>query len=198
MASNSTPGPAARSSAAAKRASNWQAGWFVAGLEADFDWASNNNNSNNSAGIVFPSPIHDTFLVTSNNRWIASVAARIGWVVYNHWLFYGKGGGGWVGNNGFAVTDLTTGTSISTGSNTRSGWLAGAGVEWALAPNWTLKFEYDYLGLNSRTFIIPLGAPFPAAFIGDVFTGRRNVQEVKVGFNYLFNWWWSAPIAAPY
>jgi outer membrane immunogenic protein len=64
----------------------------------------------------------------------------------------------------------------------------GAGFEWAFWNNWTIKFEYDYLGLNSRTFIIPVGAPFPQAFIGDTFTGNRNVQEVKVGFNYLFNW----------
>ena len=27
----------------------------------------------------------------------------------------------------------------------------GAGIEWALASNWSVKIEYNYLGLNSQT-----------------------------------------------
>ena len=51
-------------------------------------------------------------------------------------------------------------------------------------PNWTMKAEYDYIGLSSRSFIVPAGAPF---LVGDVFTNRNsNVQTFKVGFNYLF------------
>lgn len=54
------------------------------------------------------------------------------------------------------------------------------------APHWSLKFEYDYLGLGNRTFVIPATAPLLA---GDTFTSNnRNVQMVKVGINYLFNW----------
>ena len=57
-----------------------------------------------------------------------------------------------------------------------------------------MKLEYDYLGLGNRTFFIPATAPFLA---GDTFTSNnRNVQTVKVGFNYLFNW--GAPVAARY
>jgi outer membrane immunogenic protein len=159
-------------------------GGFVLGVEGEFDGAANNHNS---VGVFVPT-LKDTIAVTSNNRWISTLAARFGWA-FNNVLFYGKAGGGWVGNNGFTVTDLTTGTSISgSGNNTSSGWLLGAGIEWAFLNNWTIKFEYDYLGVNSRTFIIPAGAPFPTGFIGDTFAGNRNVQEVKVGFNYLFNW----------
>jgi hypothetical protein len=59
------------------------------------------------------------------------------------------------------------------------------GIEWAFAPNWSAKFEYDYLGLNSRTFTVP-GGGFLA---GDTFTiSNPNVQTVKVGINYLFNY----------
>ena len=64
----------------------------------------------------------------------------------------------------------------------------GAGFEYAFAPNWTVKAEYDYLGLGNRTFFIPAGAAF-GPFAGDTFTtNNRNVQMVKVGVNYLFNW----------
>ena len=174
---------------------NYQAGWFVGGIEGDFDWAANNNN-NNAVGIVLPvSAGGHTIAVITHDRWISTLAARLG-VAYNNWLFYGKVGGGWVGNNGFTVADLTTGNSISIGSNTRSGWLAGAGVEWAVTNNWTVKVEYDYLGLGSRSFIVPAGTLLPSALDGDTFSGHRNVQEVKIGFNYLFNW--GAPLAPPY
>jgi hypothetical protein len=44
--------------------------------------------------------------VTSNNRWITTLAARFG-VTNDTWLFYGKAGGGWVGNN------TVTGASIT-------------------------------------------------------------------------------------
>jgi outer membrane immunogenic protein len=121
------------------------------------------------------------------------VAARFGWAV-DHWLFYGKVGGGWVDNNNFTITNLNTGASFTCGTFTTltacgdntGGWLVGAGVEYAFANNWTVKAEYDYLGLGNRTVIIPAGAAF---LVGDTFTtNNRNVQMFKVGFNYLFNW----------
>jgi hypothetical protein len=40
--------------------------------------------------------------------------------------------------------------------------------------------------LEDRTFIVPAGSPF---FPGDIFPrGNRNVQMVKAGINYRFNW----------
>ena len=81
-------------------------------------------------------------------------------------------------------------------SNSTGGWLLGAGFEYAFTNNWTVKLEYDYLGLGSRTFVIPAGALAPG-FAADTFTtNNRNVQMVKVGVNYLFNW--GAPVAARY
>src|SRR5215468_11385466 len=114
---------------------NWQVGYAVLGIEADFDGAANNNNTR-TVGIV---------QVTSNNRWITTLAARFG-VTNGPWLFYGKAGAGWVGNEDFTITNLTTGTSITaSNNNTNSGWLVGAGIEWAFAPNWSAKVEYNYL-----------------------------------------------------
>jgi outer membrane immunogenic protein len=161
---------------------NCQFSPFVLGVEADFDWAGNNNNTGNGLFI----PPFGTIQVTSNNRWITTLAARLG-VGYGYWLFYGKAGAGWVGNDNFTVTNVTTGASITgSNSNTNSGWLLGAGVEWAFTNNWSVKLEYDYLGLNSRTFTVPAGSPF---FANDTFThSGRNIQMLKVGFNYLFNW----------
>jgi outer membrane immunogenic protein len=83
-------------------------------------------------------------------------------------------------------TNPATGATITaSNNNSNSGWLAGAGIEWAFAPNLSAKIEYNYLRLNSRTFTVPAGSPFLA---GDAFTtSNPNVQMVKVGLNYLFN-----------
>jgi outer membrane immunogenic protein len=160
---------------------NWQFGYGLLGIEADFDGVANNNNT----GTVFI-PALGPVQVTSNNRWITTVAARFG-VTNGNWLFYGKAGGGWVGNEDFTVTNLRTGSSFSiSNDSSNSGWLLGAGVEWAFAQNWSAKVEYNYLGLEDRTFTVPAGSPF---FPGDAFTrSNRNVQMVKAGINYRFNW----------
>jgi outer membrane immunogenic protein len=172
---------------------NYQISNFVFGVEGDFDWAANNNNS--TGGIAVPLLGGDLVQVTANNRWMATVAARLG-VAWDHWLFYGKGGGGWVGTKSFTVTDLGPFTpgSITGGSSTNSGWLAGAGIEWAFANNWTARVEYDYFGLSSRSFTVPVGSLFLG---GDTFnTGSNHIQTLTVGINYLFNW--GQPVVARY
>ena len=172
---------------------NYQIGNFVIGAEWDFDWAGNNNRT----GVVIPGV--GNIVVTNNNRWITTMAARFGFAV-DHWLIYGKAGGGWVGDDNLTVTNVTTGVSLTCstfpncGNTSNGGWLVGAGFEYAFTNNWTVKLEYDYLGLQNRTFVIPVAAPLLA---GDTLTSNnRNVQEVKVGVNYLFNW--GAPVAAEY
>jgi outer membrane immunogenic protein len=159
---------------------NYQVSNVVFGVEGDFDWAANNNNS--VTGVV--GPLGHTFTASANNRWMATVAGRLGYAI-DRWLIYVKGGGGWVGANSFTVTDLTAGASVTAGSsNTISGWLAGGGFEWAFANNWSVRAEYDFFGLSGRSFTVP--ATFPV-LAGDTFTtGRNNIQMATVGINYRF------------
>jgi outer membrane immunogenic protein len=161
---------------------NYQWNWLVVGVEAAFDWLANNQNS---SGAVFV-PGVGSLQLSANDRWITTLAARVG-VANNNWLYYAKGGGGWVGVNNPTLTNVTTGGSISvSNSNSNTGWLAGAGIEWAFAPNWTAKVEYDFLGLNNSTLTVPVGIPVIG---GDVITTtNRDVQTLTVGINYLFNW----------
>ena len=70
----------------------------------------------------------------------------------------------------------------------------GAGIEYAFTNNWTVKLEYDYLGLPSRTFVVT-GTVIPA-LAGDTITSNHNVQELKLGVNYLFNF--GGPVVARY
>jgi outer membrane immunogenic protein len=160
---------------------NWQNGNFVLGVEAEFEGIASNDDK---AGVVVPGI--GTLQARSHDSWLTTVAARFGWA-YDHWLWYGKAGGGWVGNNGFTVFNLNTGASVTGGADRSSGgYLLGVGSEYAFANSWTMKLEYEYFGLGSQTFAVPAGSPFLA---GDGFkTDRRSVQTLKLGFNYLFNW----------
>ena len=49
----------------------------------------------------------------------------------------------------------------------------------ALTPNWTMKLEYDYLGLSNWTRSSPL-------FVGDTITLSRQINMFTVGMNYKF------------
>jgi outer membrane immunogenic protein len=161
---------------------------FVLGAEAQFDWVGNDG------GVTVTGPLGHTFQITSNDTRIATLAARFGFAAFDRALFYGKVGGGWVGNNGFTVTDFATGQSFAGDtSHTFSGWMAGAGVEYAFSYNWSMKFEYDFIGLGGRSFTLP-GVIIPA-LAADTISSDHNVQLVKVGLNYRFNW--GMPAAAP-
>jgi len=92
----------------------------VVGAEADFDWAGNHNNTNAAAGVT----------VTTNDRWLTTLTGRLGYAPWEHLLFYGKGGGAWVGSSDPTITNVTTGASITPStSNSNFGWTLGAGVD---------------------------------------------------------------------
>ena len=154
---------------------------FVVGIEGDFDWFANNNNS-----VTVVGPAGVAFQGSNNGRWLTTLTGRLGYA-YDRVLFYGKGGAAWVGSNNFTLTDAATGASASfSNNNTNTGWTAGGGLEWAFTNNWTARVEYDYVGLSNQTFVVPAG--FGTATGDIVATNNRNIQMVTVGVNYLFNW----------
>jgi outer membrane immunogenic protein len=157
--------------------------WLVVGVEADFNWLSDHNNKSAATSI----PNVGALQVAADSTWITTLAARVGLVAAENALFYVKGGGGWLSANKFTVTDQISGASFSSSNNNfNGGWLVGAGVEYAFAPNWTAKVEYDFLAVGNTSFTVPPGTlNFPS---GDTFTtNNRDLQMVTVGFNYLFN-----------
>jgi outer membrane immunogenic protein len=161
-------------------------GGAVIGVEADFDWLA--NTSNNTSGIVTDVPTGDTATLTANNRWLTTVTGRLGYA-FDRVLVYGKGGGAWVGSSTPTLTVTSGGvpTAFSSTINSNWGWTAGAGVEWAFWGTWSVRAEYDFIGLNNQTFVVPGGAaPFGPTFTGN----NRNIQLVTTGINYKFGWGW--------
>ncbi|HEY6328885.1 MAG TPA: outer membrane protein [Blastocatellia bacterium] len=145
---------------------NFQAGNFLYGIEGEFDWSTFKGTTgpiSTSLGLVQASTRKD---------WVSTLAARVG-ITSDRWLVYGKLGGGWV--QGSAALNVVNDGTIWNNTRTDSGWLLGAGIEYAFASHWTGKLEYDYLGLsNSTTYTQP------------VMNVSNNIQMLKVGANYQF------------
>jgi outer membrane immunogenic protein len=165
---------------------NYQFNSFVVGVEGDFDWFANNNNSGGGTAIPGLAGATTTISGSNNGRWLTTVTGRLGYA-FDRVLVYAKGGGAWVGSNNLTLLNVPTGATVSFGnSNTNTGWVVGGGVEYAFFNNWTAKVEYDYVGLSNNTFTVP--GTFPVGVAGDVLsTSSRNIQMVTVGVNYLFN-----------
>jgi outer membrane immunogenic protein len=146
---------------------NYQTGNLVIGAEWMFEGTSL-SSTHTVAGLQG----------TVSNNWLTTLAGRFGWAA-NNWLYYGKAGGGWTDISA-TLTNLANGTQVSR-SNTNAGWLLGAGIEYGFAPNWTVKVEYDYLGLNTWNANSTIFAPN-----ADRFSVNPNVQTFTMGFNYKF------------
>ena len=66
----------------------------------------------------------------------------------------------------------------------RTGWTAGAGVEWAFADDWSARLEYDYYGFGTHTATHERHnqRSGPLSF-------KTNMQMVKLGVNFHV-WGW--------
>jgi outer membrane immunogenic protein len=73
--------------------------------------------------------------------------------------------------------------------STRFGWVAGAGVEYGLTPNWTIKGEALYADVNTAnaTFVVPPpGIPGPGSrFLAGLIYGARftSTAIIRAGVN---------------
>jgi outer membrane immunogenic protein len=154
-------------------------GPVVIGVEGNFDWGNLQGSATSQSPLL---PFSRTVDVTGNN-WLANVSGRLGYG-WNNVLLYGKGGVGW-GNSPRTVTTNFAGLVQSTSLDVDSGVarpLVGGGVEWAFAPHWSLKAEYDYL-FGSRTI-----SSENANGVVVTTSSTEHLQIAKVGVNYLFNW----------
>jgi outer membrane immunogenic protein len=146
---------------------NVQFNALVLGIEADFDWTGLKGSGKDSLGNT----------INTNTQWTSTVTGRVG-AAFDRLLVYGKGGVAFARDQS-SINDLF-GATAST-NLTRTGWTAGAGIEYAIAQNWTARIEYDYLGfgsdmLNLATANFPTYSP----------SASLNVQEVKAGINFKF------------
>lgn len=156
---------------------NYQAGVWVFGVQGDYDWASANTDNTNL--FLTTGPIVNHTEIKS----LASVTGRVGYA-WGRFLLYGKGGGAWLrADHSFLVGSATV---FSSSDNSRSGWTAGVGGEYAFT-NWLTGFvEWDYYKFDTDD---QSGLVCPGGCGGVIFTNNVGVKEinvVKAGLNLKF------------
>ena len=155
---------------------NFQIGKLLLGLEADYGF------SNAEGGK--PCPNANFFSCTAEIDNLVFVTGRVG-LVRDRAVYYVKGG--------LAVADVTTGFEQNGGglttallvpndskSETMTGWVIGAGMEFALTDRWSVKGEWMHFDLGTATFGTTCGST-SCAMRGDV-----EGEIARVGVNYRF------------
>jgi outer membrane immunogenic protein len=187
---------------------NWQtsSNWLL-GVETDFQ-GSDIKGSVNIPGPwpAVPGGVGAPFAGTNFSAherlsWFGTLRGRIG-VVWNGALLYATGGLAYghvnVDQNtifGPPVTPTFVAQYPSSTSVTKTGWTAGGGFEWALAPTWSAKIEGLYYDLGTVT--TSGGAVPPIELVsrgGKNFDVRGGI--VRVGLNWRFGW--GGPVVARY
>ncbi|MBR0719097.1 outer membrane protein [Bradyrhizobium liaoningense] len=171
---------------------NVQSGVFVLGLEGEWMWTG----IRGSRTSAFPAgPLTETTNLKTSIDWLAIASGRAGFVVGDRLLAYGKAGVAIANEshplNGTASTGGPFSIAIALeGKAVHSGVVIGAGLEYALAGNWSIKGEYDYIRMinqhtsQSGTYSQSLFAPSAAAVNNWI---TQNLHLFKLGVNYHFN-----------
>jgi outer membrane immunogenic protein len=141
---------------------------FVVGLEGDVDGSS-------FGGTFQPFPTIDLFY-TTRLPIQGSIRGRGGIACAGYPILYYLTGGVAFADirNNYAVL----GGDIITVSKTRVGWTAGAGIQYAITPNWSIRAEYRYTAFS-----------FTDTSDQSIFRAHHDLEEnmVQVGFSYMIN-----------
>jgi outer membrane immunogenic protein len=148
---------------------NYQTGAWVIGAETDLDWADIKGTTTFNTTIA---GVPASFSRSSELMWLDTTRARVGWA-YDRVLFYGTAGaafGGLQANRNVSIALLAPAAGDT---ETRFGWTAGGGIEWAFLNNFSAKIEYLYVDLGSQTQLLDDSVKF-------------NVNIVRAGLNVKF------------
>jgi outer membrane immunogenic protein len=128
------------------------------------------------------------FVTTTTNRisedWIDTLTGRVGFTVQQA-LIYGSFGVAFAG-----TTDTICGpVSCIANSQNRAGFAVGGGVEYAVLPNVSIKFDYLHADFGSKNFINT-----PVSLDG-VAVDQRSVNLTDDMFRAGVNWrFYAAPV----
>lgn len=181
---------------------NWQfAKNLVLGVEADGQWMKPRYAFCRETDINSIACFDDAFgysYVNSETRSMATARGRLG-VAFDRWMLYGTAGAAFTTVDTILATDCRLAGCANSGaanftvtkfSNSRTGWVAGGGVEWMLASNWLARGEYlhaDFGTLTNTLLVNPATQCSPAGACG--LSWSRQVKEdiVRFGVSYKFD-----------
>jgi outer membrane immunogenic protein len=166
---------------------NAQWGNWVFGLEADAEGGSIHGASSNETTMSFYGHLSSMRFDTRECLgFVSTFRGRVGYS-WNDWLIYGTAGGA-VGETNIRI-GMTNSFGADAAARTnewRGGFAVGGGGEFRFSPNWSAKFEYQYIDLGSapisgREFVG--GLPWNS-FVST--TTRFEYHTVRLGVNYRF------------
>ena len=154
---------------------NWQISSFVIGFEGDISGTGIKRNFMSVApGFAGFCPF--TIPCRTDLRWFGTDRARLGYA-WDRLLFYGTAG---IAYGQVRGTLLTPGFTV--GQTTRTGFVYGGGIEFALASNWSAKAEYLHTDFGDK----PTYGTAAAPLVESVSFKRFNI--FRAGLNYRFDW----------
>jgi outer membrane immunogenic protein len=171
---------------------NRQWGNWVIGGEIDFDYLALQASRGGTSpfpstlpgGAIGPPTLTFSTATSVSTNWLFTARPRLGWAM-NTWLVYVTGGFA-LGRESFnqTVTLLAPFVATTGLAATRAGWTVGAGVEYAIAGNWSIKGEYLHVDLGT----VNTAATVTPAFPGLNMTGsvRLTAEIARGGVNYRF------------
>ena len=155
---------------------NWQRGRWVFGIQGDLGAADLRGENTCFSGL---GGVNCQHIVNA----IGTITGRVGWA-WDRSLVYAKAGAA-ATNTTYTILANTNALALGSGSSSvvSGGWVAGAGLEYALTNNWTTELEYDHIGLGSMNVPFPDVAVINAQSIGV----KQSLDIVKLGVNYKFS-----------
>jgi len=135
----------------------------VVGLEADLEFADMGSDN-----VLFAGPIPGVLAAQSLDTF-GTIRARLGYAM-DRFLPYLTGGAAWANTS-------YTGPYGWTSDSTNWGWTIGAGVEYAITNNWTVKAEYLYMDFAGENYTFSNGDKIETGF---------DMSTIKAGVNYKF------------
>jgi len=148
---------------------NWQFSSHVLGIQGDISFTDLDASTT--------APGFPTTTVSNNTKWVSTLTGRAGYA-WDKSLWYVKGGAAWVRNH-YAMSSAAPPFNF-TSNQTRSGYVVGGGVEYAIAPNWSAFAEYNYIELSGKNILLTDSITGGLAAL-DVY---QNMHLLKVGLNY--------------
>ena len=178
---------------------NVQSGMFVFGVEGEWMWTG----IRGGRALTTPDPGFGGLTVGSLNSsidWLAIASAKAGFVVGDRLLVYGKGGlaiaserHSSAGVETLPAPNPDVFTSATSGRAIHSGVAVGAGAEYALGGNWSIKGEYNYIRMIAQQHTDPgvttiVSVPPDQGNIAPGFDKvGQDLHLLKLGVNYHFN-----------
>lgn len=174
---------------------NYQSGWVVLGVEADFSGTNMDGTRVQSPiiqnnGTPFPGT-GNNLTVHQDTNWFGTVRGRVGVTPVPRLLIYGTGGLAYGHVNYRANTDFRpVGTEQYPVAfdRTKAGWVLGGGGEIGVGSHWSVRAEYLRYDLGDESIVANPVPPFPPLSppfqVGYRWQTVANV--VRGGINYRF------------